>query len=212
MITVDLAARSPALLVLDLQVAFSSPGGAFGNDAGPVIERLNGFLRACRGRGLPVIFSSYLLRPDLADAGLLRENPAAAHFTDGAPGAGLDPRLERDPADLETRHHRPGALHESELGSILHGLGCDALLLTGLSVNNAVSTTAREAFARDIPALVVRDLVGSAPWEPPEWDEPSFAILATWTAEVAESAAVLERLDAAASRRPPHERQGDVRP
>jgi nicotinamidase-related amidase len=57
-IKVDLAAARPAVLVIDMQVAFVSPDGAFGNDAGPVIERLNPFLKGCRERGVPVIFSS----------------------------------------------------------------------------------------------------------------------------------------------------------
>jgi len=195
-IELDLATASPAVLVIDMQVAFVSPDGAFGNDAAALIERLNGFLDECRARELPVIFSSYLLRADLADAGLLRGNPAAAHFGDAAPGAGVDPRIRRAGGDLDVRHNRPSALFRSDLEAVLRGLGADALLLTGVSVNNAISSTARDAFARDIPALVVRDCVGATPWEADEKHETYFEILATWTAEVADSADVLRRLDA----------------
>jgi nicotinamidase-related amidase len=195
-ITLDLTALSPAVLVIDMQVAFVSADGAFGNDAGPLIERTNAFLAGCRSRGVPVVFSSYLLRSDLNDAGLLRGNPAAAHFADTAPGAGVDPRLGRADGDVEVRHHRPSALFQTDLEAVLGGLGADALLLTGVSVNNAISATARDAFARDIPALVVRDCVGATPWEPEEKHETYFEILATWTAEVADSTAVLARLDA----------------
>ena len=98
--------------------------------------------------------------------------------------------------DLEARHNRPSALFRSELEAVLDGLGVDAVLLTGVSVNNAISSTARDAFARDIPALVVRDCVGATPWEPEELHESYFGTLATWTAEVADSASVLARLDA----------------
>jgi ureidoacrylate peracid hydrolase len=194
LITVDLAAASPAVLVIDMQVAFVSPDGAFGNDAGELIERLNPFLDSCRELGVPVIFSSYLLRGDLKDAGLLRGNDAAAHFADTAPGAGVDPRIRRAPGDLDSRHNRPSALFRSDLEAVLDGVGADTLLLTGVSVNNAISSTAREAFARDLPALVVKDLVGATPWEPEELHETYFDTLATWTAEVADSADVLARL------------------
>ena len=78
LITVDLATASPVVLVIDMQVAFVSPDGAFGNDAGELIERLNPFLDRCRELDVPVIFSSYLLRGDLKDAGLLTGNEAAA--------------------------------------------------------------------------------------------------------------------------------------
>jgi nicotinamidase-related amidase len=195
-ITLDLGALSPAVLVLDMQVAFVSPDGAFGNDAGPLIERLNPFLADCRSRGLPVVFSSYLLRADLNDAGLLRGNPAAEHFAESAPGAPVDPRIEQTEGDLHVRHHRPSALFRSDLGSVLRALGADALLLTGVSVNNAISSTARDAFARDLPVLVVRDCVGATPWEQDEKHETYFEILATWTAEVADATDVLARLDA----------------
>jgi nicotinamidase-related amidase len=195
-ITVELSAVSPAVLVIDMQVAFVSPDGAFGNDAGPLIEQLNGFLDGCRARSVPVIFSSYLLRADLADAGLLRGNAAAEHFSDSASGAPVDPRIRRAEGDIDVRHNRPSALFRNDLEAVLEGLGVDALLLTGVSVNNAISSTARDAFARDIPVLVVRDCVGATPWEPEEQHGSYFETLATWTAEVAGSAAVLERLDA----------------
>jgi len=183
------------VLVIDMQVAFVSPDGAFGNDAGALIERLNPFLEACRSRGLPVIFSSYLLRADLADAGLLRAGGAGEHFTDAAPGAVVASRIRRADGDLDVRHNRPSALFRSDLESVLRGLGADALLLTGVSVNNAISSTARDAFARDIPALVVRDCVGATPWEADDKHDVYFEILATWTAEVADSDDVLARLD-----------------
>lgn len=108
----------------------------------------------------------------------------------------MDPRIGREPTDLEVRHNRPSALFRSELAAVLADLGSDALILTGVSVNNAISSTARDAFARDIPALVVRDCVGAAPWEPAELLASYFAVLATWTAEVADAADVLARLAA----------------
>jgi nicotinamidase-related amidase len=199
-ISLDLATVSPAVLVLDMQVAFVSPDGAFGNDAEPLVARLNVFLDGCRSRELPVIFSCYLLREDLADVGLLRESGVGEHFAESAPGAAIDPRLYRAETDLVTRHNRPSAFFGSELESVLRGLRVDALLLTGVSVNNAISSTARDAFARDIPALVVRDCVGATPWELEEKHETYFEILAAWTAEVDGSADVLARLDARATR------------
>ena len=194
MITVDLATASPAVLVIDMQVAFVSPDGAFDNDADELIERLNPFLDRCRALGLPVIFSCYLLRGDQRDAGLLTGSDAAPHFAEGAPGAGVDPRIRRVETDIEARHNRPSALFRSDLEALLDGLQADTLILTGVSVNNAISSTARDAFARDLPVIVVRDLVGATPWEAEEKLDTYFEILSTWTAEVTDSAGVLARL------------------
>jgi nicotinamidase-related amidase len=194
-VDVDLSTHAPAVIVLDMQIAFVSPEGAFGNDAGELIERLNSFLDECRNMGVPVIFSSYLLRSDLRDAGLLAGSDAAAHFADGAPGAPLDPRIHRADTDLDVRHNRPSALFRTDLAAVLQGVGADAIVLAGVSVNNAISSTARDAFARDLRVLVVRDLVGGTPWEAVENHEVYFEILANWTAEVADSADVLARLE-----------------
>jgi N-formylmaleamate deformylase len=198
LITVDLATASPVVLVIDMQVAFVSPDGAFGNDAGELIERLNPFLDRCRQLEVPVIFSRYLLRGDLMDAGLLTGSDAAPHFVDTAPGAGVDPRIRRAESDVDARHNRPSALFRSDLEALIDGLQADTLILTGVSVNNAISSTARDAFARDLPVVVVRDLVGATPWEAEENLGTYFEILSTWTAEVTDSADLLARLVRAA--------------
>lgn len=195
MITVDLSTTRPAVLVVDMQAVFVSPHGPFANTtADALIERANAFTSACRAVGLPVVFCTYILAEDGSDAGLLAPFDWAVHFRRGAPFAGVDPRLVREATDLEVPHSRPGCFHGSTLESELGRLGRDAVLLTGVSVNNAISTTAREAFARDIPALVVRDCVGAAPWEPAELFDAYVDALGTWTAEVATTAGVVARL------------------
>jgi nicotinamidase-related amidase len=194
-ITVDLTAVRPAVLVIDMQAVFVSPDGPFANTTtDALIEQINEFTDGCRAAGVPILLCTYLLTEDGADAGLLAPFDWAVHFRRGAPFAGLDPRLARAPADIEVPHSRPGCFHGSPLVDELHRLGCDAVILTGVSVNNAVSTTAREAFSRDIPALVVRDCVGAAPWEPVELFDAYVDALGTWTAEVAAAAEVLTRL------------------
>lgn len=195
MIALDLASSRPALLVIDLQAVFVAPDGPFANTTSDaLIGRVNALAAGCRAAGVPVVLCTYLLAADGADAGLLAPFDWAAHFRSGAPFAGVDPRLAYEATDLEVSHNRPGCFHGSDLGAALGRLGCDAVLLAGVSVNNAISTTAREAFARDIPALVVRDCVGAAPWEPAELFDAYVDALGTWTAEVATADDVLVRL------------------
>jgi biuret amidohydrolase len=194
-IRLDPTTSRPALLVIDMQGVFVSPDGPFANTtADALIDRINPFASDCRDAGLPVVFCIYLHAADGSDAGLLAPFEWAVHFRAGAPFAGVDQRLDRAATDLEVPHNRPGCFHGSALEDTLRRLGCDAVLLTGVSVNNAISTTAREAFARDIPALVVRDCVGAAPWEPAELFDAYVDALGTWTAEVAPAAEVLGRL------------------
>ncbi len=83
---------------------------------------------------------------------------------------------------LDLKRNRPGAFWNGELEQTLAERKIDTLLLCGLSVNNAISTTAREAFARDIQVVVVKECCGAAPFE--QASELYFDILHIWTAEV----------------------------
>ncbi|MGI9659672.1 MAG: cysteine hydrolase family protein [Gaiellaceae bacterium] len=188
-----------AVVVLDAQALFMSPEGPFQNQtAGPLVEELNAFLAGCRSLSVPVLFSNYRLRADLGDAGLLRElsSVAAGHWSEGSPWLEVDPRIERAESDMDVFHHRPSGFFGTDLDTVLGGIGAHTLLLAGLSVNNAISATARDAFARDIPAIVVSGCVGAAAFEPAEQLDTYLAILDAWTVEVASSDVGLARLRA----------------
>ncbi len=195
----DLEPSACVALVLDAQALFMAPDGPFRNEqAEPVVAALNLFLRGCRELDVPVVFSNYVFRADLGDAGLLRDltTVAAGHWSERSPWIRVDPRIERAATDIDVRHNRPSGFFGSDLESVLSSLGASTILLVGLSVNNAISATARDAFARDIPAIVVKDCVGAAAFEPAEQLETYFAILGYRTAEVATGAEVLARLRA----------------
>ena len=192
---VSLENSRPMLLVLDLQELFTSETGPFSNEAsGALIENVNGLLRALRDKQLPIVFSSYVLADDLSDAGLLRENPVVkqGYFSAGSDWMKWDKRLQIQGSDVLISRNRPSAFHGDDLFHLLQSLYADTLLLCGLSVNNAVSSTARDAFARDIPAIVVKDCTGAAPWE--KHMEIYFEILDDWTAQVLTSTELLEKI------------------
>ena len=179
-------------LVLDLQELFTSAVGPFQNVAsGDLIENVNGLLSALRERRVPIVFSSYVLADDLSDAGLLKENPLVkqGYFCAGSKWMEWDSRLHTRDSDIFISHNRPSAFWGDGLPEILKSLNIDVLLLCGLSVNNAISSTARDAFARDIPTVVIKDCTGAAPWE--NHSEIYFEILDDWTARVMTSEELL---------------------
>ncbi len=194
----DLHTLRPAVLVIDMQASFIAANGPFQNTGmGPVVERLNHFLADCRAKKLPVLFCNYMLRSDGADAGLLRGQPYLEHMMENSPSIGVDPRIQQQTSDQELRHPCPSAFFNTRLDAWLQQRRCNAVILTGVSINNAISATARDAFARDLPAIVVRDCVAAAPFEPAELSVAYLQILDTWTAEVADSADILRRLGCA---------------
>jgi nicotinamidase-related amidase len=192
----DLTNSRTALLVLDLQELFSSADGPFENKgADELIGQVNSFSSYCHTMNIPVIYSRYLFRDDLSDAGLLIDNPVVqqGHFCESSEWMQLDKRLKLAESSIRLQRNRPGAFWNNELEQTLKHHDIDTLLLCGLSVNNAVSTTAREAFARDYPTVVIRECTGAAPWET-ELDS-YFDTLHTWTAEVTSIDDIKKRLD-----------------
>ena len=182
---IDLGLSQPALLVLDLQELFTSAEGPFENkDAGELIEYVNSFVEECEKLELPIIYSRYLFRDDLTDAGLLAENALVKEgsFCESSKWMQLDHRLFKSETRIDLHRSRPGAFWNGKLEQTLVEHNIDTLLLCGLSINNAISTTAREAFARDIQVVVVKECCGAAPFE--QAREIYFDILHTWTAEV----------------------------
>lgn len=192
----DLTNTNAALLVLDLQELFSSADGPFENTgAGELISNVNTFSDYCHSMKLPIIYSRYLFRDDLSDAGLLIDNPVVqqGHFCESSVWMQLDKRLKLVENSIKLQRNRPGAFWNDQLELTLKQNNIDTLLLCGLSVNNAISTTAREAFTRDYPTVVIRECTGAAPWET-ELDS-YFDTLNTWTAEVASMDDIKQRLD-----------------
>lgn len=183
----ELASLRPAVLVLDMQSLFVGADGPFDNPA--VVEAVNTFLPGARDAGLPVVFSCYTLRDDLSDVGLLAGQPFVKDMRRGAPLAVVDPRLELADTDIVCHHNRPSAFFRSDLEHVLRSLDSQAVILIGVSINNAISSTARDAFARDIPAVVVRECIAAAPWE--QDLDVYLAVVDTWGAEVASATDVL---------------------
>ena len=196
MIKVNLKNRHPALLIVDVQELFSSPDGPFENTtAGEMVECINALTAECERLKLPIIYSRYLFRDDLSDAGLLSDNPMVQQgdFCESSPWMMLDKRLKVPESSIQLKRGRPGAFWGGELLKTLSQNNIDTLLLCGLSVNNAISTTAREAFAHDFPTIVIKEATGAAPWETEI--ETYFEILNTWTAEVVSTDEVIKRVN-----------------
>jgi nicotinamidase-related amidase len=188
-----------AVVAVDLQRVFTDPEGPNPNPGtGDLMVAMNRLLAAGREANLPIILSRYVLRDDLRDGGLLRgiEFVEQGHLCVSSKWVAFDTRLEVAPTDIECLRSRPSAFFASDLEAILRSLGVDRIVLSGVSINNAISATARDAFARDIPALVPRECCEKAPFETEQDSEAGYRALATWTAEVADLEDVCARLGA----------------
>lgn len=162
-----------AVLVIDMQNDFGSPGGMF-DRAGIDISGIQAaaaatkrFLQAARAAELPVVYVKMEHPADLANAGAddgpHRRKHAPLGLGDGATlvegtwNTQILDELEPQPGDPIVSKHRYSGFFETELDDVLRGLGATFLLVTGCTTSICVESTVRDAMFRDYTCLVLED-------------------------------------------------------
>jgi nicotinamidase-related amidase len=170
---------STALVVIDMQRDFVLPGGfgaLLGNDVSrvrPAIEPTRRVLEAWRLKGLQVLHTREGHRPDLSDCppskkarghlkvGIGDKGPMGRVLVRGEYGHDIIDELK--PLAGEPIIDKPGkgAFFATDLDLILKNLGIRSLIVTGVTTEVCVQTTAREANDQGYECLVLEDCVGS---------------------------------------------------
>jgi ureidoacrylate peracid hydrolase len=160
-----------ALLVIDMQNGFCHPDGAFAK-LGLDVSMCNAAIQGCRELidaahdvGVPVVFTRYILRPDLKDAGFLlhAQKPAligTRSLTYGAWDAEIVDELKPEPDDFVIDKTRYSAFYGTPLESILGTLSIRDLVVAGVTTNICVDSTVRDASYRDFASLIAGDATG----------------------------------------------------
>jgi len=205
-----------ALVIIDMQRDFLEPGGfgaALGNDVSRlsgVVAPLQDLLAAARAAGLFVIHTREGHRPDLSDLPAAKKRRGRGPLTIGDPGPmgrilvqgepGHDIIPELAPIAGEPVIDKPGkgAFYATDLELILRNRGIEQMIVTGVTTEVCVNTTAREANDRGFDCLVLSDCTGSYF---PEFHEQALRMIQAQTGVVGwvgRSDALVAALEAAA--------------
>jgi len=152
----------PAVLVVDLQYAFTDP--AFPLGGAPLVERaVEGTARVCaaaREVGVPVFQTVVAWREDGADIGLWPVKlPILAKVTLGSHWAQVDARVWDD-SDVLLPKKWPSFFHGTPLASLLAAARRDTVIVTGCMTSGCVRATTVDAFSYGYRTLVPEDCVG----------------------------------------------------
>ncbi len=170
-----------ALIVIDMQRDFCSPGG-YADTAGMDVQRLREpiahiqqLLAAARARGLVVVHTREGHLPDLSDcppAKLARSTAAGAAIGSQGPLGRLLVRGEQghdfvdalQPAAGEFVIDKPGygAFHQTRLAQLLDAQAVDRLILCGVTTEVCVHSTLREAVDRGFTCTTVGDATAAS--------------------------------------------------
>jgi ureidoacrylate peracid hydrolase len=184
-----------ALLVIDMQRGFLEPGAALEVPPGrAIIPNLRRLIEACRGRGVPIIFTEFVYDPSIP---CLRGDPFGIEHLPARPGAAtgfgrpsgncligpeastgpdsadIVPELAPRPDELIIRGHTYDKFLGTPLDLALRSRDVRHLILTGVVTDVCVNATLMSAASRDYRVTAVTDGVATL-W--PELQEACFAI------------------------------------
>jgi ureidoacrylate peracid hydrolase len=213
--------EATAVVVVDMQHDFASPGGMFGR-AGidlsgiqAIVEPTAQLPDAARDTGLLVVYLKMGFQPDLRDAGApsapiwLKHLPFGVGTEIPAPDGSTSRILVRDTwntdivdelsphdEDVVLYKNRYSGFYGTQLDERLRARDIDTLIVVGATTSVCVESTVRDAMFRDYRCLVVEDCTAEpiASDAPRTNHEASLLVLELLFAWITGSAAVLEAL------------------
>ncbi len=175
----DLPLSSTALVVVDMQNSYGSPGGfraLAGRNMGgmkPVIANNVRIINATRQAGLPIVFLQTGWDPELKNAGgplspnyhksnplkLMRERPELRGkiLTQGSWDFELIPDIVPAANDIVILKARYSGFKGTNLDAVLRERNIRHLIVTGLTANVCVELTIRDGYHNEYFCLLVED-------------------------------------------------------
>ncbi len=165
-----------ALLLIDMQNDFLHEKGKaaalgvwkFANEAG-TIPNTRKMIEIAGKNDIPVIYVKNVFRPDYAEMGpvqlslctigkLIKEGEICK---EGTWGAEYVDELKPEAGDYIVVKRRMNAFYNTELETLLRGLGRRTLIICGIITNFCLESTVRGAIDRDFDCIVLEDCTAS---------------------------------------------------
>ena len=176
---IRVAADETAIVVVDMQNAYASPGGYVDlagfdiSGAAGTIARIAEVLDVARGAGVQVIYLQNGWDADYAEAGgpgspnwhksnalkHMRRNPATAGtlLARGTWDYALVDALAPRPGDIQLHKTRYSAFFNSQLDSVLRARSIRTILFVGIATNVCVESTLRDGFHLEYFGVMLED-------------------------------------------------------
>lgn len=183
--------QKPALLVIDLVMAYVTPGSPLyaGPGVAEVVACNERLVAAARSAGVPVIFTNVEYTPGGADGGVFyRKVPALRLFDRGSPLGAFPPSLAPRGDEVVITKQYASAFFATPLAPLLASQGIDTLLITGVSTSGCVRASALDACQHGFLPFVVREGCGDR--HPAPHEANLFDLQAKYAEVIGEDAAL----------------------
>ncbi len=159
----------PALLVIDMAVAFCDPSYNVGVDQAVAVEEIAKLLAVTREQHVPTFFFTTAYHPDGRDAGTFgKKVPALLELQLGDRGVDIDPRLEPLDGEMVITKKFASCFFQTNLSSLLVSEGIDTVILTGCSTSGCVRAAAIDGISNGYRVIVPQECVSDRA-EGPHW-------------------------------------------
>ncbi len=161
--------HNPAVLVIDMAVAFNDPAYKVGGDQTPTVEAIQRLLPAARERDVPVIFFTTAYDPEGREAGMFgKKVPALLELQLGSPGVEIDPRLAPEDDEIVITKKYASAFFQTNLASLLVTEGIDTIILTGCSTSGCIRAASIDGVSHGYRVIVPEECVSDRAQGPHE--------------------------------------------
>ena len=153
--------KRPALIVVDMLVAFTDPRLPLGTNQDQTIVQVQRLIAAARETSTPIYFTVCQYdEDDFRDAGIWAlKQRGIRSLRSGTPEVAIDPRLERHAEDSVIVKKYASSFFGTDLATRLTFRGVDTLIITGCTTSGCVRATAVDACQYGFRPMVVREAV-----------------------------------------------------
>ena len=151
--------RAPALLLVDVVMAYLTPGSPVHNEAfNRALPAIMALTDAARFSSVPVVFTRVEYAAGGVDGGLFyRKLPVLKVFEIGSPLGAFPPSLQPQEREIVVTKQYASAFFGTTLASTLNALRVDTLLIAGFSTSGCVRASALDALQHGFAPFVVAD-------------------------------------------------------
>ena len=155
------AGQHPALVVIDLNYAFTDPSSSLHCDTDAAVQATVRLLDAARAGDRPVAFTTleYDAGARQVAKAFIAKAPALATLTPGSRWAQIDERIAPREGEPVLVKLFASAFFGTALASLLTAAGCDTLIVTGASTSGCVRATVVDGVQHGLSVLVPREAV-----------------------------------------------------
>lgn len=151
----------PALVVVDFVDAYLVPSSPLYANVEEALDSAERILKQARSASIPVIYTVVEHSDDGAGGGYFAKKVGALKLlAEGSPLGKIAEALTPIPGEAVISKKYASAFFGTNLATDLRFLGCDSVILVGLSTSGCIRASAVDAMQHGFIPIVVRDAVG----------------------------------------------------